>query len=89
MKTLQPSKFSNGMADARTGNYDDYQSYIEDPTQYNKEVSSCLIIDRSDVTSDCVDGRHLRTWNGCCLSNHRAQFEWPRTVLLAAKRIAR
>jgi hypothetical protein len=23
---------------ARAGNYDDYQSYVEDHTQYNKEV---------------------------------------------------
>jgi hypothetical protein len=39
MKTLQSSKSLVGSPVARTGNYDDYQSYVEDHTQYNKEVS--------------------------------------------------
>ena len=39
MKTLRSSKPFAGSPVARAGNYDDYQSYVEDHTQYNKEVS--------------------------------------------------
>jgi hypothetical protein len=39
MKTLQKSKPSVRLPAARDGNYDDYQSYIEDHNQYNKEVN--------------------------------------------------
>ncbi|CAF3907457.1 unnamed protein product, partial [Rotaria magnacalcarata] len=38
MKTLQSSKASAGSPMVRMGNYDDYQSYVEDQTQYNKEM---------------------------------------------------
>lgn len=38
MKTLQPSKTSVESPIERMGNYDDYQSYVEDHTPYNKEV---------------------------------------------------
>ncbi|CAF1071480.1 unnamed protein product [Adineta steineri] len=38
MKTLQSPKSLNGLPVARGGNYDDYQSYVEDHTQYNKEM---------------------------------------------------
>jgi hypothetical protein len=44
MKTLQSSKSLVGSPVARTGNYDDYQSYVEDHTQYNKEVSYYIYI---------------------------------------------
>ena len=44
MNTLQSSKSYMGSSVARAGNYDDYQSYVEDHTQYNKEVRSfCLL----------------------------------------------
>jgi hypothetical protein len=42
MKTLRSSKPFAGAPVARASNYDDYQSYVEDHTQYNKEVS-CYI----------------------------------------------
>ena len=38
MKTLQPLRARLHSPVARTGNYEDYQSYVEDQTQYNKEV---------------------------------------------------
>jgi hypothetical protein len=38
MHTLRSSKPFVGPPAARGGNYDDYQSYVEDHTQYNKEV---------------------------------------------------
>jgi hypothetical protein len=39
MKTLRSNKNETMTPIARTaGNYDDYQSYVEDQTQYNKEV---------------------------------------------------
>jgi hypothetical protein len=39
MKTLRPSKSFLGSPGAKNGNYDDYQSYVEDHTPYNKEVT--------------------------------------------------
>ena len=39
MKTLRSAKPFAGAPVARASNYDDYQSYVEDHTQYNKEVS--------------------------------------------------
>jgi hypothetical protein len=38
MYTLQSSKPFLGSPIAKTGNYDDYQSYVEDHIQYNKDV---------------------------------------------------
>ena len=42
MKSLRSSKPTAGSTIARTTNYDDYQSYVEDQTQYNKEVRLSL-----------------------------------------------
>jgi hypothetical protein len=39
METLRSAKPFIGSPLARVNNYDDYQSYVEDHTQYNKEVS--------------------------------------------------
>ncbi|CAF2894039.1 unnamed protein product [Rotaria sp. Silwood2] len=39
-KTLRSSKSFVGSPTARAGNYDDYQSYVEDQTQYNKEMDA-------------------------------------------------
>jgi hypothetical protein len=39
MKTLLSSKSFGGSPVGKTGNYDDYQSYVEDHTPYNKEVN--------------------------------------------------
>ncbi|UJR25044.1 hypothetical protein I4U23_006404 [Adineta vaga] len=42
MKTLQSSKSYSRLPEARGGggNYDDYQSYVEDPNQFNKEMDA-------------------------------------------------
>ncbi|UJR23813.1 hypothetical protein I4U23_026789 [Adineta vaga] len=40
MKTLRSSKPYFGSPLAKNGNYDDYQSYVEDQTQYNKEMDA-------------------------------------------------
>ncbi|CAF1015435.1 unnamed protein product [Rotaria sordida] len=40
MKTLHSPKSCVGSPVARVGNYDDYQSYVEDHTQYNKEMDA-------------------------------------------------
>ena len=39
MKTLRSTKPLLGSPATRAGNYDDYQSYVEDQGQYNKDVS--------------------------------------------------
>ncbi len=39
MKSARSSKSFSGSPVAKTGNYDDYQSYDDDHTQYNKEVN--------------------------------------------------
>jgi hypothetical protein len=39
MKSLQSSKSFVGSSAVKNGNYEDYQSYVEDHTQYNKEVN--------------------------------------------------
>ena len=39
MNTLRSSKPFDRSPAARVGNYDDYQSYVEDHAQYNKEVN--------------------------------------------------
>lgn len=38
MKTLISTKINPAANMTRNGNYDDYQSYVDDQTQYNKEV---------------------------------------------------
>lgn len=38
MKSVRSSKSFSGSPVGKTANYDDYQSYDEDHTQYNKEV---------------------------------------------------
>ncbi len=38
MHTLRSTKPFLGPPMAKIGNYDDYQSYVEDQTQYNKDV---------------------------------------------------
>ncbi len=39
MKSVRTSRSFSGSPVAKSGNYDDYQSYDEDHTPYNKEVN--------------------------------------------------
>jgi hypothetical protein len=39
MKGLRSARSAIGSAMTRAGNYDDYQSYIDDNTQFHKDVS--------------------------------------------------
>jgi hypothetical protein len=71
MKTLRPSKPFIGSPLIKAGNYDDYQSYVEDHTQYNKEVSF-IFKSFLFVSALNIDGCNICTWYGCCLSNNRS-----------------
>ena len=43
MKTLRSSKPYFSLPLGKAANYDDYQSYIEDHTQFNKEVNHNVV----------------------------------------------